>query len=195
MNLNDLLGCADEPELNEFQLAWYAHDWKKVDQLVERFDEVKPNAFFELLDNINLNKDPEADTSAFSSWQICKTYAQQNDTLHAAYMLNAMPNLPVKFQYIYMMESVSKGKRYIKSAKVKSPVEDQLINGLVSDGLGVSLDRAAATARFLAQKGVLDTFIKENLFRVTEAFCERYARNKTDAKAMLKEADKRKKGK
>lgn len=108
----------------------------------------KDTFFFDLLGSISetkidYSKDPRFD-KAYEPWSINSYFSRFLDTIMTVNELNRFPLIPKHNHYRYLLNTISKKKRYAKDPKVKN---DDLES--VSSYYRFSLPKAAAALRLL----------------------------------------------
>lgn len=82
------------------------------------------NPFFDILNDISYGKQmllTDENQGSYQPFIINDIFSRHIDSLSAAEEMNCRPNIPKKFQYIYLMRSMRKAKRFSKMPKYEKP--------------------------------------------------------------------------
>lgn len=179
----------EEKQLNEHEIAWLSRDWDKVAELADTFTEKTDNVLFKLMDNITLDKQhinveyiPE-----YNQRWINTALSQHADCIYSAYVMNLIGHgLPDQMHHDYLVQSVSKGKRYGKWAKLTEELDQKLVLIAISKAYIVNMDDARFYLDLANEKGYMDKLLKHIKPYATDELLAGVTKNQTERKRLKK---------
>ena len=179
----------DDTQLNEHEIAWRSRDWEKVSELADTFTEKPDNALFALMDHITLDKQRVnvGNNSAYNQRWINTALSQHADCLYSAYVMNLIGHgLPDQMHFDYLLQSISKGKRYGKWAKLTEELDQKLVLTAVAKAYCVNMDDARFYLDLANEKGYMDKFLKHIKPYATDELLAGVTKNQTERKRLKK---------
>ena len=179
----------EEKQLNEHEIAWLSRDWDKVAELADTFTEKTDNVLFKLMDNITLDKQhinveyiPE-----YNQRWINTALSQHADCIYSAYVMNLIGHgLPDQMHHDYLVQSISKGKRYGKWAKLTEELDQKLVLMAISKAYIVNMDDARFYLDLANEKGYMDKLLKHIKPYATDELLVGVTKNQTERKRLKK---------
>lgn len=104
---------------------------------------------FDIIKHIN-EKKPVEDLSDYVPFIVNRAFSYFNDTVLYANELNQYQNIPNKAQYLYLINSLSKKKRFSKWAK--SVISEDLM--AIQKYYGYSIDKARNALKLLNEEQI-----------------------------------------
>lgn len=178
MSLSALLG---EPELNEFQKAFYSGDAKEMKRLADTFKVPKEQTIFKIIDELMIGKThmQVSEIEDYDQVLINNALSQHPDLIYVAQVMNGFIG-PDRTQYIsdqmhfdYLWASIRRAKRpRVKWAKSGS-TEDKLIIACISELYQLSEKKATEYFREFDEQAISHIKRRSKAFAVDEEFLKR----------------------
>lgn len=175
MSLSSFL---DEPELNEFQKAFYSGDKKRIKEVCEQFKVPKEQVVFKIIDEILVGKRRMQvnEISEYDQVFINTALSQHTDLIFYAENMNKLIG-PDRQEFIsnqmhfdYLWAIVRRGKRpRVKWAKSKSS-EDLLIIACMTELFQISKEKATEYFRDLSNEKITIIKSRSKSFASNESF-------------------------
>lgn len=178
MSLAALLG---EPELNEFQKAFFSGDAKRIKEVSEQFKVSKEQVIFKIIDEIMVGKkrmmvdeiddyDQALINKALSQYPDLAFYAQEMNHFIPADRREFLSN---QMHFDYLWASIRRAKRpRVKWAK-SSSTEDKLIIACISELYQLSEVKATEYFREFDQPTIEHIKRRAKAFALDEEFLKR----------------------
>lgn len=179
---------ADE-EYSKHDLAWFSRDWDAVQKLADEFKEKPENEFFEIMNNINYNKQRmNVDVmDSYSKFAIDNLLSKSTDAIEAAYYANLfLHQMDDQSHHNYLCMAVPQGKRYPKGAKLDESYKDKFIIELLMKYYKVNSNKAFEYRILLAKKGKLEIVLKKAKGLVSDEFIKSITKNVKEQKELKK---------
>lgn len=178
MSLAALLG---EPELNEFQKAFYSGDAKRIKEVADQFKVSKDQIIFKILDEIMVGKKRVMvdEIEEYDQCLINKALSQYPDLAFYAEEMNKFISsdrkefLTNQMHFDYLWASIRRAKRpRVKWAK-SSSTEDKLIIACISELYQLSEKKATEYFRDFDQEIIGHIKRRAKAFALDEEFLKR----------------------
>lgn len=176
-----LAALLDEPELNEFQKAFYSGNIKEMKKVCEAFKVSRERVIFKIIDEILVGKRRVMvdEIAEYDQVLINSALSQHVDLAYHAQVMNTMIGSDRK-EYIsnqmhfdYLWSSVRRGKRpHVKWAKV-STSEDKLIIACIGELYELSEKKATEYFREFDQDVISLIKRRSKAFASNEEFLKR----------------------
>lgn len=178
MSLSSFL---DEPELNEFQKAFYSGDSKAIKAVCEQFKTPKEQVIFKIIDEILVGKRRmQVDEIAeYDQAFINTALSQHTDLIFYANNMNKLIG-PDRQEFIsnqmhfdYLWSIVRRGKRArVKWAKSRTS-EDSLVIACISELYEMSKEKATEYFRDFSEDRIKTIKSRSKSFATNESFLKR----------------------
>lgn len=175
MSLSELLG---EPELNEFQKAFYSGDAKRIKEVSEQFKTSKEQTLFKIIDELTVGKKRMIvdEMEDYDQNMINTALSQYPDLAYYAFEMNKFINgerkesISNQMHYDYLLSSIRRAKRpRVKWAKSYSD-EDKLIIACIGELYELSERKSAEYYREFNQETINKIKKRSKAFACNEEF-------------------------
>ena len=178
MSLSALLG---EPELNEFQKAFYSGDAKRIKEVSEQFKVSKEQVIFKIIDELMVGKKRIMvdEIEEYDQMLINTALSQYPDLIYVANEMNKFIGyerqeyISNQMHFDYLWSSIRRAKRpRVKWAK-SSTSEDKLIIACISELYELSEKKASEYFREFDQDVISHIKRRSKAFATNEEFLKR----------------------
>lgn len=179
----------EEDQYSEHDIAWMSKDWEAVQALADLYKEKPESELFVLLNKINSSKEElnVGNIDSYSKFMIDDMLSRHVDCIQEAYISNMLLHgLSNQSHYNYLLNSVSRGKRFSKSLKIEESYKDKFVIMLLIKYYKVNRDRAIEYKNLLEHKGVLKTVLSKCKGFVTDDFVKSITKNVKEQKELKK---------
>ncbi|QHJ78887.1 MAG: hypothetical protein [Caudoviricetes sp.] len=182
MSLASLFG---EPELNEFQKAWYSGDAKRIKEVSEQFKVKKEQVIFKIIDELMVGKKRIMvdEIDEYDQCLINNALSQYPDLIYYAEAMNnhigsdRKEYLSNQMHFDYLWASIRRAKRLrVKWAKSSSDV-DSLMYACISHIFQVSKKRAAEYYRDFSDDQIMEIKRLSKAFAGHDDFLKKHFNN------------------
>lgn len=176
-----LAALLDEPELNEFQKAFYSGDVKEMKRLAETFKTPREQVIFRIIDEIMVGKRRMMvdEIAEYDQVLINNALSQHVDCMYHAEVMNSLIGSDRKefisnqMHFDYLWASIRRAKRpRVKWAK-GSTSEDKLIIACISELYDLSESKAIEYFREFDQEIISHIKHRSKAFASSEEFLKR----------------------
>lgn len=179
----------EEDQYSPHDIAWLSKDWDAVQKLADEFKEKPENEFFEILNNINVDKKEMfvGNMESYSKFAIDNTLSKSIECLQAVYFANLfLHEMDDQSHYNYLIHAIPHGRRFPKSSKIENPIKDIFIIKLLMKYYSVNEYRAKEYRDMLEHKGHLNDVLKLTKGFVTDEFLKSITKNVKEQKELKK---------